>query len=571
MKHVLNGVQVTPRNIFEVGLNSDWTGRPKELEIDTDRLKLPREALQVIHDWINQYGPFQGIPHQIITNDGQALDYYVDLNEKPIFRDFEVEVTIKKRGGHDNFFDNADGTSFELMNSQGWTFTKIDIPYVIVKDNAIELALTLGVSLYVITRELIDQIVALSEAITQIIDAVTPQTGTGVTFAIGQIATLTIKALLQLAIVALILLALIKMSEQFFELLFPKIRYFQGTKVKHLIERGCNYLGYTLESNLLNDLEKLTVLPVPLVKNKDSFWDFLENDLNFAFTKGYPTASDSTPTVGALIRAVENQFNAKARVRNGVVQIERRDFWQSITPNQVIPALNIQDKRQGAYTFNIEDIWKRTYIHYQVDSSDLHTLDFFDPTDAEYSTEPMLIANADLVNIKGYNDINIPFALGVRKNDLNWLEKIAKAFFEVVDEVVNAFGGNGNFTGQITDRIGVLQISQQFYSRTKMMWTVNGKQPEDYADSIKASAIYTKYHKINEITVNDYKVFSDVPVRMTSDDFVNLLDNNFATIDGLLCEILTIQFFEDQSKAFISYKSPFNYADGKVIIKTINS
>lgn len=571
MKWILNGFEVTPRNIFDISLDSDWTGRPTELEAGTDSLKIPREGLDVIQSWITQYGPFQGIPLQCILNNGQVIEYYVDLMDGAIYEDFDITVKIKRRKGRDSFFNQADGTSFELMASKGVLFNTVDIPYVIIKDNAVELALTMAISLYVMTRELIDQIVALSETITNIIDAVTPQTGTGVTFSIGQIATLIIKALVQLAIIALLIVALIKMSEQFFELLFPKVRYFLGTKIQHLITIGCAHLGYTLESNLLQSLGNLTILPVPLVKDKGSFWDFLQNDLNWAYTKGYPTGQDSTPTLGSLIAFVEKMYNAKTRVTNGIVQIERRDYWAGITQNQFIPALNIQGERRNSYILNTDDSWKRTYISFEVDPSDTHTMDFFDPTDAEYSTEVSNIANNDLILLKGLNSINGNFAFGVRKNGLNWLENFAKEFFEVVDEVIEAFGGNGNLASQITSRIGVLQISQQFYSKTKLMWTIGGKQPENYTSYIGASAIYNNYHVINEIQNNDYKVFEDVPVRMTNDEFTSILNNNFAIFDGKVCEILTMKYLEDKRLATVSYKEPFDYADGKVYTLTINS
>lgn len=571
MKWILNGTHVTPRNVFDISLDTDWTGRPSQLETSADKLELPREANDLIHNWISTYGPFQGMPLQAVSNSGQVIEYYVDLMEKPEFQDYQTIVTVKRRKGKDNFFDNADGTSFELMASDGVSFSKIDIPYIIVKDNALELALTLGVTLYVMTKDLISQIQALTLTITNIVDSVTPEVGAGVTADPAEIATLVIKALLQIALIALTLTALIKLSQQFFELIFPKVRNFQGTKVQELIQKGCQYLGYTLQSNLLQQISNFTVLPVPLVKAKASFWDFFENDLNFAYTKGYPTSSDSVDTLGSLIRYVEETFNAKTWVNNGVVEIERRDYKQNISSNQVLTSLAIQDDRQNSYTLNTEDAWKRTLIKYQIDSSDLHTLDFFDPTDAEFSTEVTTIANPDLVSIKGLNKIDIPFALGVRKNKLNWLEEFAKEFFEVVDQVLTAFGGNGDFSGKITDRVGVLQVSQQFFVKTKMLYTIGGKQPADYVSKIKASAIYNTYHKINEIQVNDYKVFEDVRVRMNSQDFVNLLNNNFASIDGLMSEILKIQFFEDKSFAVISYKQPFNYADGKVFVKTINS
>ena len=552
MKHYLNNIEVTPRELVTIGLTNDFTDRPDILESTADRIVLPREGREIILQHIATQGVFEGIPYRIVTTGGVQLEYYVDLTENAVFRDHEIEVTIKRRNGKDNFFDNAAGTSFDLMAAQGVTFSTIDVPYVIIKDNALEIALTLGVSLYVMTKELIVQIDALAKTITTIIDSVTPEVGAGVTTDPAEIATLVIKAILQLAFIALVLVALIKMAQQFFELIFPQVRYFQACKVKELLTKGCQYLGYNFQSSLLDGLPGLTILPVPLVKEKCSFWDTLENDLNFAYTNGYPGAPDTVSTLGRLFEVLENMFNARTRVVNGVVQFERRDYWQLITTNQITPAVNLQDRRQDEYTLNTGEAWKRYYIHYNVDASDLHTLDFFDPTTAEYSTEPLSPINPDLVTIKGLNDVNIPFALGVRKNSLNWLEELAKGFFELIDEVVNLFGGNGNYAAQIADRIGVLQISQQFFSTTKLLYTVAGKQPANYASIIQAAAIYENYHKINNIQINDYKIIEGAPIAITDQDFVNLLDNNFAEINGQVCEILTVQYFDETSQAVIS-------------------
>jgi len=571
MKHLLNGVEVSPRNVLNIGLTSDFTGRPTELAIDVDTIILPREALTIIQTHITNQGPFEGIPYTIITNSNISLEYYVDLTENAVFRDFEIEVKLKRRGGKDNFFDNADGTSWELMAKKGVVFNKFNVPYVIVKDNAAEMAVTLGLSIYVMTKELVQLIIDISVGITNIIDSVTPEVGAGATLDPAEIATMIIKVLLQIAIAALILIALIKMAQQFFELIFPKIRNFGACKVKDLISKGCQFLGFTFESTLLDALPGLTVLPVPLVKNKASFWDTLENDLNFAYTKGYPTASDTTPTLGSLINAIETTYNAKTKVLNGHVQIERRDYWQNITQNVLLPALNLQSDREGEFSYNTGDAWKRYYIHYQTDQSDLNTLDFFDPTDAEYSTEPLNVINSDLVTIKGLNDVNIPFAMGIRKKGFTWLENLAYEVFEIIDEVVNAFGGNGNLASQIEDRIGVLQLSQQFYTVSKLLYTVGGKQPATYENQMSANNIYQKFHKINEIILNDFKIFNDAPLRLNDEEFINLLNNNYAEINGLVCEIMTLRYIDEQSAATISYKSPFDYANGKVNIIAINT
>ncbi len=570
MRHFLNNIPVSPRNVLEIGLSTDYTGNPDVLSIDTDTIILPREAKDLILSHVSTQGVFEGIPYRIETSGGVSLEYYVDLTEGTVYRDYEIEVKIKKRKGSDNFFENADGLSFELMNSKGVNFNLVDIPYLIIPDNQAEIGITLAISIYVLTKESIQATKDLVTTSRDFIEAVSPNIGIPPVPPTGEIISLGLAVLAQLAYTIAVYGALLKMVRQMFELLFPKVREYKGSTVKDLLEKGCSYLGYTFQSTLIDANSNLTVMPVPMVKEKKSIFDYIQNDLNFSFTKGYPSAMDSVATLGELIRAIEIWFNARTKVNNGIVEIERRDYWQNITNNTTVPALNVQDSRQNEYIFNTDEVFKRSYVHYRVDYSDTHTLDFFDPTDAEFSTEPLNVINSDLVSIRGLNDVNIPFALGVRKNSLNWIEKFAKGFLKTVDSITGLFGGGTSFESQITNRVGVTQVSQQFYSTTKILWAVNGKQPDNYTNYLKAGNIYNQYHKINEININGYKIFSDVPVRLRSEEFISLLDNNFAYINGVLCEILTINYVDEESKAIISYKQPDNYAQGKVEIITIN-
>ena len=571
MRHFLNNIEVSPRNILEIGLNTDFSGNPEILSIDTDTIKLPREARQIILDHIASQGVFEGIPYQIITESNVVLDYYVDLTDQTIYSTYEIDVKIKKRRGKDLFFENADGLSFELMATKGVVFDFIEIPYLIIPDNQAELGLSLAISLFVLTKEAVQAIKDLIKTVKDLVEAVTPNISLPPVPPLGEIIGLVIAVVAQLAYVVALIVAIVKLSQQMFELIFPKIRYYKGATIQELIKKGCEYLGFTLESTLLEANSNLTLMPVPLIKEKKSVLDFIQNDLNFSFTKGYPTSQDTVSSLGELIKAVEFWFNARVKVYQGKVQIERRDYWQLLTTNTLTPSLTDQENRTDEYQLNTSEAWKRTYIHYQVDYSDFHTLDFFDPTDAEYSTEALNVINQDLVTIKGLNDINIPFALGVRKNNLNWIELIAKGLFSFMDSVVNTFGGSSNLASTIQNRIGVTQIGSQFYGVTKVLWATNGKQPEDYVSYIRASAIYENYHKINEIQINGYKIFNEVTMRITSEDFVNLLDNNYAYINGELCEILSINYIDEQSKAIISYKVPYNYAQGNVETITINS
>ena len=572
MKFELNGVEVAPIDLLVIGLVSDFTNRPDQLKIDTDRVTLPREGLEIVQSWINTNGIFQGIPAKVTTADGTQIEYYADLydpSNKPVFSTYAVELKLKRRYGNENFFDRAKGLTFDLMAKNGVQFNTFEIPYVIIKDNSVEMALSLGIAIYSMTRELIDQAVELVQTIKDIIDATTPNTGAP-SLDTGDIIGLYIQAVFQVVFIGLLLVAIIKLAQQFFELIFPKIRYFNACKVSDLMLKGCQYLGFDFESDLLASISGLTILPVPIQKDKKGIWQYLQNDLNFSFTKGWPSTQDSTPYLGSLFDAMEKTFNGRTWVRNGAVRFERRDYLQNISQNLIKIALNNQSERTESYTYNTEECWKRYYPHYQTDFTDLHTIDDFEATDAEFSTEALNIVNADLVTIQGLDEVNIPFSMGVRKNELNWLEKLAKSFFSVVDDITGALAGGTNFEAQIDARKGVLQISQQFYANSKLLYTISGRQPENFKDIIGAPALYQNYHSINEITQNGYKIFEGVPIAISPNEFVNLLDNNFAEIDGLICEILNIKYFDEQSSGEISFKQPFDYATGKVEIITIN-
>jgi len=570
MKHFINGTEIAPRNLQEIGVVSDFTDRPSELELNVDTIVLPNEARGIVLAHLQSQGPFEGLPYTITMDGGVTLEYYIDFLENAIFRSHEIEVKIKRRGGKDQFFDNADGLTFELLNAKGVQFNSFDTPYVIVKDNAVELGVSIAISLYVMTKELVQAIKDLAIAIKDLIAAVTPNATVPPLPPLGAIIGLVVVVLAQLVYTAAILVAVIKLAQQLFDLIFPKVRYYLACKVKELLTKGCQYLGYGFDSSLLDQISGLSILPVPILKEKKSIFEFIQNDLNLAFNKGYPTAQDSTPTLGSLLSAMETTFNARTKVINGVVYLERRDFWQNITPNSIVPALALQGERQDEYTLNTDEAWKRYYIHYQVDYQDTHTLDFYKPTDAEYSTEPVSPINSDLVTIKGLSDVSIPFALGVRKNGLNWLERFVKGFFEVVDTVTGIFGGGTNFAAIIENRVGVLQISSQFFSQSKLMYLVGGKQPANYADYLSAPKLWANYHYINQIQLNDFKVRNAIRTRISEQDFVDLQTNNFADVDGTIVEILRIEYIDERSQCLISYKEPFDYATGHVSTLIIN-
>jgi hypothetical protein len=571
MRHYLNDIEISPRNRESIGIKSNFTGNPNELELSTDSVILPREGMELIVNHVQTTGVFEGIPYRVEIDPGVTINYYVDLTENFTVRQNEVEVTLKKRKGYDNFKDRAEGTTFELMLSEGVVFNTFNVPYFVIQDDQLTKGITLLISTYIMTREVIDAGKELFDATKVLIKATVP-----VGLPIpgpdwGAIIIAFLDVVFKLTYFALVLVALTTLLIKLFVLVFPPKRNLLGCKFKELAQKSCQYLGFNFQSTILDIESNLTMLPVPLIKNRKSIFEFLPDEFTAPFNKGVPTSSDVVQTIWGFLESLELMFNAKIRVFNEIVYLERRDYWQNLTTSQLLPALNIQADRDEGYTFNTAEIWKRYYIHYTNDFTDLHSIDgeVYDVNAVEYSTEALNVTNSDLVSIKGLSEVNIPYALGARKSKLNWLEKIGKGFFEVVDAVTGIFGGGTNYGPTIGERKDCLKISSNYFSVTKILWTVNGKQPSNYLQIINANAIWQKYHYINQIQLNGWIIKQTARVNLTGQQFVNLLGNNYATINELDCEILEIEYFDESKETVITYKEPLDYATGKVNTKRI--
>jgi hypothetical protein len=114
MKHEINGIEITPRNLQEIGFKSNWSPNiaigdrdSREMALNVDMLILPREGKDVVLDWVNTNGVFEKLPYKITLDDGHIINYYIDLCETAKFKTDEVIVKIKGDKGLDNFFELA--------------------------------------------------------------------------------------------------------------------------------------------------------------------------------------------------------------------------------------------------------------------------------------------------------------------------------------------------------------------------------------------------------------------------------------------------------------------------------
>jgi len=560
-----NGSTFVPSNAEEIGVKLDWTGDAREAELTVDSILLENDGKRFVLEHIEALGIFEGMPITA-TIGGIQIDYYIDLTDAntkiSANGDGAIEVTIKRRKAVDWFRQQADGMSFEALNITH-PISTLQIPYLIVKDNQLEMLIMLAISTYTLVKALVEGIQGLVDVIAAgTVESATPIPSVPVpTTNIGAIIAFVLRILAYVVYLAALTLALIDLTKQMIELLFPPIRNFKGCTVLELFNKGCAKLGYSFSSTILSDLSKLTILPVPLQKTNESIFTNLFTLDNGSYTKGYPTANDTVSTFGRLIQETQEMFNAKIRIVGNTVYLERRDYWIENSGVTIKNTLNIQDKRENQHSYDSSVWWKRYYMHYQTDPSDVHTLDQIDRTDVEYSTEPVTVQNADLVSIKGLVDIAIPYAFAIRKNQLTFVEEAAIPFAKAADEVVQFFGGDSDYEAQIQGRVGITQISQQYFTVTKLMYAVNGRQPDNYLDLIGASKLYTDYHAINKVKENFQSSFS-ARIPFSKSKFSDLIDNNFVTDqNGTELEIKTFEYVPDSAESEITYTTHTNEGD----------
>lgn len=539
-----NGSEFYPLNGDSIGLRMSFEEDYYENEITADRVELGTEAYSFVRNHIQNGGIFKGIPIQIEML-GETIEMMINLTKSPRFTDSKCEVTIEKRKATSRFSTQAEGLSFESLFAKGGFQPGdfFDTPYVIVPDNQLMFGIILILAIFNAAKELGQAIRDIGEVTSESANPL-------------NVAVFVIQTVLQILYLIFIIAALIKLFTDLIQLAFPKVRYFSVSKIKTLIQRGCEYLGYQFSSTLLDSLPGLTLLPVPITNTNQSIFQQLLSLSNQSFTKGYPTANDTTPTLLSLINEMKTAFNARGRVVGNTFHLEGRNYWASLASQSIISTLTSQEERENVWSYNFDEVFKRYFVTYRYDTSDIHTLDALDRFDAEYETQPIGAGDMDLETIEGYRPVKLGFSYAKRKNSLNFIEGAIADLAMYADYVIGYLGGNSNLAAPINARVGVTQISSQIFTVSKLMYTINGKQPADYLDYIGAPAIYQNHHAINEVDVNFRKVVEGEIIPFSRQNYVNLMQNNFVT-DQLSrqLEILTIDFIPKMVQATIKYKT----------------
>jgi hypothetical protein len=547
MKHYINSTEITPRNIFDIGISCDFSAKIDQNKLTTDTIILPNEGKQIVLDHLQNVGLFEGLPYDIQFADTQNLSCYIDFTDSFTVSDREIEVKIKKRNAHDNFFDNAEGLTFDYLNTQ-ITIDQRKVGYQILPTDAVGQALTCSISLFSISITIAQQVNEISNTTKEFlaIAGYVPFAVLGKTIEAG------IRLAIQIIFVAVLIFEAFKLVQRMIELTMPKVRYFNVCTVLELMQKGCAHLGYTFKSSIIEGIYRnMVLLPIPQNRSDKKWYNLFENDLDQSFQNGFPSANDSTPTLGTLVSAMESMFNAKTRVINGLVWLERWDFWLDQSLYNINSSLVLQSEAQNSYTYDFSRLFKRYLIQYETDYSDINTIDRFEFGNTELSLDRTNIVNNDLNLIKGLTDINIPYSMTTSKYKFTWIELLFQKLYQLIDGL-----SSSNFSGAV-GKLGYIQLSQQYFSKTKIfIHDGNEKMSTGSDDFLSPSNLWANFHAINNPAVYQFTIKENVKIPMNSVNFIEILNNNYAIIDGINCEITKIEYFDAKGFAIVSYKIP---------------
>ena len=556
MKHFLKGQEITPRNLEDIGISVDFSKDVQQESVNIDSVVIPKNGRSIVMQHLSDLGLSEGIPYEVQFGD-KKLPYYVDLLESLKIRSNEVEVRIKQRYAHDNFIENADSLTFDYLNSLQALQT-YDLKYRIIQTEPLFKSLVITVTIYSISRTIQDQVRELAKT--------SKEFGSAIAYglsAAGKIIEAGIQLTIQIAYLGILVYQIKKLGADLKELMFPKTRIYKASKVIDLLKSGCSHLGYTFKSSILEDeYRNLAIVSTPQNRQKKGILDYLESELNFAFNTGYPTITDSTPTLGALIKAMQTMFNAKIKVRNKIVEFERWDYWINQAQGSVNVALPVQEDAVDEFEIDTERNFKRYLIQYQTDFSDMTTLDDFANTIGEYSAERVSVLNQDLNTLKGLTNATIPFARAKRKTFINYIEK---SFLSALKAIDNTFGSN--YASEKTP-FGIMEVTSQYFTVTKLVVIdKNGKMFSN--EKMFPSYLWDKFHSVNDPNLYSWIIRKKVPTAMTEEEFLQLLDNNYAQINGKQSEIISLEYLPMQNRALLDYKQKSNLYKQNVIIQKI--
>lgn len=545
------------RELHDIELLATFENGNAQANISITEFEFVNDFAKDIRSWIdngltNGVGIFEGIPLSVTINGASpnylAFDGYLDMTDEfEIVNPTLVKGKIKKDSGLQNLDDLASGLTFQFLFESGFlTLGDMEyIPYVIEKEFDPIAFLLLAFTIYSLSVQIIDLIKSIAQAISNGITAPI-QFALEIIYAIALIGYLTILII------------------DFVRMIVEPVRFTRGIRLKTLLEKGSSYLGYGYNSTISEIFDNR----IMLIPSKNSV-DQNENATKqragtviFQTGLGIPNARDFGYTFGEILQLVNKTFNAKLGIKNGVIEHHslNSSWWVQQSTYQM------PDILQESQKFNTDELSSNFLISFTPDSQDINVLENYKGTSYEVITTPINISNQKNVSLKGLEEIDIPYSLGVRKTKQNFIEEILDDLIGISQDFINEINSitpaNQTQLPNIAGRIGSVKFETNFLNVPKMLYLNNANQLDiNYNDLWSAKVLWNKYYVKNSFVgfgftnTNQWRIFEGVKVPFGFSDFLKLIDNSyFYDVNGDVGQVIKIQWSVSKDFAIMDYK-----------------
>ena len=531
-------------------------------QIETDSFEYVLDSAAKILNHVKNGDIFEPLKCQQIYKDGNneyvALDGYFDVSDgfevlEPTWGSVErsnrVLVKFKQDESITNFIDQIQGVSYGSLLAEGLITSQdyVTINTVIMKKaSALEIA-TLIITLYLISKQIIDAIKSIQEVANNIL-------GAGLAAGVVAVASLIIQVAYAIALIAL----LVKLITDLKELFIPPVVKNKGIKFKTLLEKSCEKFGYTLETDI-EELETYHYLPSKPYSNETNILKKLIPQ-NVAGTVGIPSTSDYGYLINEFWDLMKSMFNTKIAVVGNTIQLRNADsdYWLKQSTFKPHETLNFKSKK-----YNTEDLKQTRMMTFTTDVNDEWTTENYTGTSYEIKTE----STKGTLNgsIKGLDRINIPLCLPNNKYKPNSIETLMITIARFADQLTKIIGQKSNYAAQIRNsRVNVLKVSQNNYDIAKVVVLVNNQLPPNHRELLSAKYLMNKYHKGKSFVsgTGQKVIYEDVDIPFNLSDLKKTLKSGtFVLSDGRVAEFIDLNYNFSKDMANCSISVQENYTN----------
>jgi len=544
------------RELHEIELLATFPNGNPQANITSTEFEFVNEFAQAITDWIDDglsggFGIFQGIPLSVqITGQSpsyNAFDGFIDMTDDfQVINPTTVKGKIKKDNGLQNLDDLASGLTWEYLFQAG-VLTVNDMewcPYIIEKEFDPVAFLLLILAIFQTTVILIDLIKSIAQSIASGITA-------PILFALDVIYA------------GLLIVSLISLIKDFIRMIIQPIKYTRCMRLKKLLEIGSGHLGFTYNTTI-QEIQQNKIILLPSKDSVDEEGNAekqLAGVLIYNAGNGYPNARDYGYTFGEILALVNKTFNAKIGIKNGVIeQHSLNSSWWLQQSSYTMPSILLESKK-----YNTEEMTSNVLLTFTPDSQDKNVIENYKGTSYEVITTPITTPNVKRVLLKGLDEVEIPYALGIRKNTANFIERTLDTLIGIVKDLADAIADVLPFVDSppaVPSRIGVLKMETDFLNVPKMLYTnPDCTLPVNYHDLWSAKVLYNQYHIQKSFVgnnfndANQYHIYEGVRIPFGFEDFLSLIDNSyFYDMNGSPSQVTKIQWNVSNDYAVVDFK-----------------